>query len=212
MEKPAKPAPALQSDNTSMEFLLKEYERLAEYQKVTFEAYARRFDIYLAAGSAAFVGIVTISQSQSMASTQREMFSLMILAGLLILGFNIFAALSDASVWQIHYERAMRLLQKYFVERETILNNFLYFDIHQVRTSGARFRTLLLRGVTGGGPKSILIIADSTVLAVLVVRIGAWLGLTMAVSVEVIAGLTVFLLASLLHVAYARWIYKINGI
>lgn len=198
-------------DNLSIEFLLKEYERLSEYQKASFDSYHRRFDIYLAAVSGTLV--IAAALSQSTLSQFQEKSLPIILGALLILGLNVFSSLSYSNASQVHLERAARLIQKGFLEREPSISRFLYFDQQHSKITGTKFRTLLIRGITGGGHKSILVIANSILLAVALIRLLNWTdAIDLSISAQVIIGLIAFVLSSLMHVVYAQWIYKINGI
>ena len=82
--------PAL--DNISIEFLLKEYERLSEYQKASFDMYHRRFDIYLAAVSGTLLIAVALSQTTQSPFQQTAITTLLVV--LLVIGLNVFASLS----------------------------------------------------------------------------------------------------------------------
>jgi len=199
------------NDNVTTEFLLKEYGRLSEHQKSLIDSYHRRFDIYLAAATAAFIGVVTLSQATT--SSLQKAGIIVILTALLVLGLNIFASLSYSNVSQVHFERAVRLIQKHFAAKEPSINEFLYFNHNQGEIAGTTFKALVIRGLTGGGPKSILVVVNSSLLAILTIKAATWFGIIYpTVKNQVSIGLIVFLLASILHVIYARWIYKINGI
>ncbi|HRO91426.1 MAG TPA: hypothetical protein PLC06_13080 [Promineifilum sp.] len=201
--------PAL--DNISIEFLLKEYERLSEYQKASFDMYHRRFDIYLAAVSGTLLIAVALSQTTQSPFQQTAITTLLVV--LLVIGLNVFASLSYSNASQVHLERATRLIQSCFIERDAGINGFLYFDKHRSSISGTDLRTLLIRGITGGGPKSILVIVNSLLVSILLIRFVKLVGeIDLPFPVQVLVGVGAFLLCSILHVVYARWIYRINGI
>lgn len=193
------------------EFLLTEYDRLFEHQKIVLETYHHRFDIYLAIATAAFVGLLSLHRVDDY--SMRGTLEVVVLIILLVVGVVIFTSLATASTWQVHLERAMRLIQKHFVEGSARANNYLYFNRVQPGIPGTGFMALLTRGMTSGGPKTLLVIGNSAVVSALFLKqfFGWRLFTPMGPNTSSLTVLGVFLFTALLHVIAARVIYKISG-
>jgi hypothetical protein len=137
--------------NITIDFLLKEYGRLIEYQKITIDDITRWFNIYIGVASAAFVLLVPLAQTLN--TGNEPLIRDIILFGLLFVGVTNFIGLTNANATNIHYERAIRLIQKYFIERDTITKDFLYFETRNIGIKGSGVRALIIRGLMGGAPR-----------------------------------------------------------
>ena len=198
-------------DEHSIEFLLREYERLVEYQKITIESYDRWFNIFLAAASAGVIVLVPLVQSVTF-ENQATTINIIIL-GLLILGIVNFIGLSFSNATSIQYERAMRLIQDYFIEHEPLTFNYLYFRKHQIGISGTGIKALISRALTGGSPKSFLVLINSLMGSVLLIKVGSEIGIiSLNTALQVIIWIIVFVSILALHLIYARIVYKVHGI
>lgn len=195
----------------SANFLLKEYDRLVEYQKITIESYDRWFNIYLASASAGVIIIVPLAQVTS--SENGSIIINIILFGLLILGFVNFVGLSFANGTSIQHERAIRLIQDYFSERNPKITDFLYFRKNKIGVPGTGAKALLIRGITGGSPKSLLVLLNSIVGTVLLIRLGIGTDLlSLTTFSQIVIGLVVFVIILALHMFYAKLIYRTHGV
>lgn len=196
----------------SINFLQVEYERLAEFQKSSSDMYHRRFDIYLAVFSAAVVGYLSITGPST--STNSEIMSYIILASLSIVGVTIFASMASLSTFQVHLERAMRMIQSRFTEDDPDLKSYLYFNNKKIGITGTGFVALLSRGLLSGGPKTILVLGNSISISIILIKLLILTHLIQS-SLSVwgfVIGAITFLLSGLLHVFYAKIMYKISGI
>jgi hypothetical protein len=118
-----------------------------------------------------------------------------------------------ASISETHFERAMRLVQKAFMDRIQLLDSYLYFNHHSLGVTGTSRKILIFRGLTGGGPKSILVLINSAAIGILIYKLSDILGIKFIYrSVDFIVLVLVFLAAAFLHIVYASWLYKVNGI
>ena len=195
----------------SIELLLKEYDRLVEYKKITLENYDRWFNIYLAVATAALV--ILIPLTQTLVTGTEPYIANLILLGLLLLGVSTFTGLSFANARSIHLERAIRHIQDYFISQEQNLEKWLYFRVTDTVVPGTGFKALVTRGVTGGSPKSILVVINSAVSVSLIIKIGIETGvLTYNYLFLMVFGSIIFLVTAFLHLAYARIVYKTNCI
>jgi hypothetical protein len=198
-------------DEHSIEFLLREYERLVEYQKITIESYDRWFNIYLAAASAGVIILVPLAQAVT-SGNQPAIINIIIL-GLLILGLVNFVGLSFSNATSIQYERAMRLIQDFFIEHEPLTSNYLYFRKHQIGIPGTGIKALIGRALTGGSPKSFLVLINSLMGAVLLIKVSFDISiLSLNTVLQVTIGIIIFVLILALHLIYARIVYKVHGI
>jgi hypothetical protein len=211
----AKPKEKLENPKDSKDndaFLLSEYNRLADFQKSASDTYQRRFDIYLAVFSAAVVGFLSLSDPSS--SAYRETVLLVILISLIIVGVTIFASMASISTWQVHLERAMRMIQERFAQNDPTIRDFLYFSIRKTGITGTGYVALLLRGIISGGPKTILVIGNSFAISYLLIHLIISTNLlpSSQFTALVAIGVVAFLLSGLLHVLFAKVMYKIGDI
>lgn len=198
-------------DVHSIEFFLKEYDRLVEYQKITVESYYQLFNIFLAAASAGVIVLVPLTQAVT--SGKQPAIINIIIFGLFILGIVNFVGLSFSNATSIQYERAMRLIQDYFIEHEPLIINYLYFRKVQIGIPGTGIKALIGRALTGGSPKSFLVLINSLMGAVLLSKVGFELDILISNTVLRIAtGIIIFASILALHLTYTRIVYKIHGI
>lgn len=199
--------PPLVSDEKSLQFLLREHERIAGLYEAGTDSYHRRFDVWLAAFSAGFVGVVTLADK--LAAPIRSVFIVAILAALLVLGLNVFMSLATSSVLSAHYLRAIILIQNCFVRRDGCVDAYLYFQHHTVGLTGTDFLSVAKRGLAGGGLKSILVLANSATACGLVLALPDLFGQRYIIPPLLIVVL-VFVLSCSLQVAYSVWYYGLH--
>jgi hypothetical protein len=199
----------LDSQDTLDEFFLQEIQRLAQSVSETFQMYQRQFDIYLAVASAAFVGAIAASEFV-VAPALRERLILAILSVVLILGLSIYTSLCDSNVHIAHLELAIRRIQDRFTGQEPQHEHHLYYRHSTGIIAGTRFSVLAFRGITGGGQKSILVLANSAAISVLIVRL--LLLSSLPTWAQYVLGLALSVLLALLHVTYAVLMYWLNGL
>ena len=192
--------------------LIAEYQRLCELKKVAIEEFNKRFDIYLTAFTAAIAGIIAILQFVS-GDLQAQLITIITIV-MLVLGWNIFTSLGSANVWNIHLERATRLIQGNCIEKVPQLSEYFYFRKPLQAIIGTNFLTLIIRGISTGGQKSIVILANSAaityLLQVLLNYIG-WEQLLLTWFQDTLLLIT-FLTSCFIHVLYSWWFYRANGI
>jgi hypothetical protein len=198
------------NDGKAAEFLLKEYDRLVEYQKLTLDDYNRWFNIYLGVASAAIVVLVPLSQA--IPTGNEPLISNIILLGLLFIGYANFVGLSYANSTSIQHERAIRLIQDYFIKQEPNLTKYLYFRVNKVGVTGTGIRALITRGLSSGSPKSLLVLINSIVASILLVKIGVETGYWSNAYQSLYIGSAIFIASSILHLLIARTVYKVHGI
>lgn len=196
----------------SESILIAEYQRLSDLKKVTVEEFNRRFDIYLTVFTASIAGIITIQQFAPVKS-QSQLITIITFV-MLVLGWNVFTSMGSANVWNIHLERAARLIQTKFIEREPYLLEYFYFKKPMKAITGTKLSTLIVRGISSGGQKSIVVIANSAAITYLLYNIFNHLGwkLVHLVWYRNITLFIIFLLAGFAHVCYSWWYYRANGI
>lgn len=197
-------------DDKTIDFLFKEYDRLVEYQKLTIDDYSKRFNIYLGIASAAIVVLVPLSQA--IKTGNEPLIANIILLGLLFVGFAIFIGLSYANSTSIQYERAIRLLQDYFIKDEPNVIKYLYFRTTEVGVTGTDFRALITRGLSSGSPKSLLVFLNSIVSSALIVKVGIEMSYWNTIIQFILVGSIVFAGSILLHLSIARIVYRVHGI
>lgn len=207
---------ATPTDNTisnpaSIEFLITEYKRLESLINTSFDSYQKRFDVYLAILSASFAGIIAFSEFGT--SSIQDFVVQFILIALLILGMITYFSLSYLNVSLAHYTKAAQLIQKSFINRDSKIDDYLYFRHNSIGIVGINFRTLLVRGITGGGYKALLVLVNSLIIAEVLIRFLIWQQIIpfnywIMISLAVPA----FFLSVTLHIMYATWLYRISGI
>lgn len=206
----AKPKEKTEIPNTSNDFLLAEYQRLADFQKSASDSYQRRFDIYLAVFSAAVLGFLSLSGLSS--SADRETVLYIILIALIIVGLIIFTSMASINTWQIHLERAMRMIQARYVQGDPSLSSLLYFSTQRTGIGGTGYGQLLVRGIISGGPKTILVIGNSIAISSLLIKFLTTTSLKLFPNTLAVIGIATFIFSGLLHVLFAKVMYKIGGI
>ncbi|MDH5506822.1 MAG: hypothetical protein OEZ02_06340 [Anaerolineae bacterium] len=198
-------------DGLSKEFLLKEYHRLIEYKKITLNGYDTRFNIYLALASALLVILLPLFQRAEPEIVLNTVNAILI--ALLLLGVVTFVGLSSANTQSIHLERAIRHIQNYFISSDEMLKPLIYFQVTKTTVPGTDFKSMIIRGVTGGSPKSMILLINCAIATLLSIKIGNECKfLTNNVSQNIIFGTFILLLSILLHLIYTRIVYKANRI
>jgi len=192
--------------------LIAEYQRLSELKRVAIEEFNKRFDIYLTVFSAAIAGIVAILQFAS-GNLQGKLITFITVV-MLVLGWNIFTSLNSANLWNIHLERATRLIQEKYIEREPSLSSYFYFHKPLNAIIGTKFSTLVVRGLSSGGQKSIVILANSAAFTYLLDHfwIMSHLDVLFLAKFRLAILLFIFLISCLFHVFYSWWFYRANGV
>lgn len=201
----------IKSDSLDNEFLLKEYEHLVEYQKVTVEGYDRWFNVYLTIGAA--VVTVVIPLIQSFSSGNKTDIVNLILGGFFFFGTLNFIGLSYTNAVSIHYERAIRLIQDRFIMLNPDIEKSLYFRSNSLGVGGNRFGSMVIRGITNGSPKSTVVIINSLLLAFLLMKIGLERGIIhISLPLQLLAGFMLFMIIGIIHVFIGKIIYKVHGV
>ena len=178
---------------------------------MAIDSYNRWFNVYLAVASAAIVVLVPLTQT--LTSGNQPTIVNITLLGLLVLGVANFVGLSFSTAISIQYERAMLLIQDYFIEREPNKTKLLHFRTRRIGVPGTGFRALIIRGLTDGSPKSMLVLTNSIVISVLTVKIGVESGVIQPDSlIQVIMAIVTFVLGATLHLLYSRIVYKMHGV
>jgi len=198
-------------DRISIDFLLKEYDRLVEYQKTTIEDYNRWFNVYVGVASASIVILVPLSQT--LKTGNESLLIDIILVGLFLIGAVNFTGLSYANATNTHLERAIRLIQDCFTERDHHAGSFLYFRKYDIGVSGSGPRALIIRGLTGGSPKALLVFINSIVASILVVKVSIEFGyLKFEFWPSLLEGVAVFLTVAFFHLMMAIIVNRVNDI
>jgi hypothetical protein len=193
------------------DFLLKEYEHLVEYQKVTVEGYDRWFSIYLTLGAAVITVIIPLVQSFS--SGNKPAILDLILGGLVAFGILNFMGLSYSNAVSIHYERAIRLIQDHFITQYPDLINSLYFRKTSLGIEGTKFQSLIIRGLSTGSQKSTVVVINSILIPLLLIKVGVEQGIILFdIQYQLIMGLAIFIISGILHVLIGLLIYKVHGV
>jgi hypothetical protein len=78
--------------------------------------------------------------------------------------------------------------------------------------AGTDFRALIIRGLSSGSPKSLLVLINSLVSSILVVRLGTGMGYWSLISQFVLASSLVFVASVVMHLLITRIVYKVHGI
>lgn len=198
-------------DSLDNEFLLKEYEHLVEYQKVTVEGYDRWFNVYLTIGAAVVTVVIPLIQSFS-SGNKTDIINL-ILGGFIVFGTLNFVGLSYSNAVSIHYERAIRLIQDRFITQNPDIQKCLYFRSNSLGVGGNRFGSMMIRGITNGSPKSTVVIINSSLLAFLLIKIGFEQGVIhISLPLQLLAGFILFIIFGIFHVLLGLIIYKVHAV
>lgn len=211
-EKPDITAPDLPviSDQQSIEFMLAEYTRVSELSRTAVDSYHRRFDVWLAAFSAGLVSIITVFAYVT--GPLQDILVLTIVAAVAVLGANVFGSLVSNTNARRQHQAALELIQTCFARRDPGVGRYLYGSFSRGDPRTAKIAAIRFKSVgLGLGLKAIVVIANSALLAILVV-----LAISRAPQASQIiplaAGGVAFLISCALHFAYATGYYRINPV
>ena len=202
--------PKIIDPEKTIEFLLKEYDRLVEYQKITIEDSSRWFNVYLGIASAAIIVLVPLSQTLTAGNS--SLILSIILFGLLFIGLVNFLGLSFANSTSIHFELAIRLIQDYFIAHDANTTKYLYFRANKVGIPGTGFRALITRGLLSGSPRTLLVWINSIIASIVLVKVGLEIGYWSSNFQSVLFGSFVFVISALIHVLIALIVHRTHGI
>ena len=198
-------------DQKSIEFLLKEYDRMVEFRKIADDNYGKAFNLYIGIISAATAIVIPLIQSLN-ATNKTSVINIIIIA-LVVFGLVTFANISFLNVLGIQFERAILLIQDNFISRDGNVLNFLHFRTKKIGIKGMQIRSLIARAVTGGSPKSLVVILNSVLIAILVSKLGLEYNLLSSSSAFLsLVAVTLFAFSAMCHLFYTRFLYKAHSI
>jgi hypothetical protein len=194
--------------NASIEFLLAEYERLRDVRAELIHTAQRRFEFYLTITSAITGAIIVIEQTQSSLQMPTYMIYLIALA-LLGYGLITFVNITYASCYHLHILRAFKVIQGFFISRDSDLSTYLYFNSPEPPENKYKFVKVLVRGMGGGSEKSLITLIDSTLFTFLLITFitNYLVRPTSDISIIIIS-IIVFICSCLLHVFYVTFMYR----
>jgi hypothetical protein len=132
----------------SIEFLLKEHERLSDLFLYTRESAERRATLYLSLTTAVLGAFVAFTQLAMPFETTLET-GILVLLGLVILGVITFHRLIERALQGVEYLRAINRLHHYFTARDADIEPYLFWPPYddQPHYGRARFSSVEAREV-----------------------------------------------------------------
>lgn len=195
-------------DSHSADFLLAEYERLRDVRAELTQRASRRFEFYVTITSAMLGAYLVVTQTQGQSMFPWYAFDLIAL-GLLAYGAITFLNLTFASTFHLMVLRAFRGIQEYFTHRDPSVEKYLYFSTPPEPSNSYRFLRVLMRGMGGGGYKSVIMFINSALAAYLLISfLGNLLSVQLSGAGIVALAVTSFALSALIHGVYVTLAYR----
>ena len=192
----------------SVEFLLAEYDRLNALHTETGSRAFRRFEFYVTIVSAALGAFLLISQAQASISVPEYVVDLFAL-GLLGYGFITYFNLTFASVFQLEVVRAIKRIQKYFVDRDAYVGQHLYFNTVTKPRREYRLARVLTRGIAGGSEKTVIAFINSIFTAYLLSSLLInYFGFQFSTTTRIVIAVSAFLITGIAHGVYVAFMYR----
>lgn len=195
-------------DEHSVAFLLTEYERLRDLRTEVGQRAFRRFEFYLTIITAALGAYLFISQSEKGIVIPLYIIDLTLL-GLFGYGIITYINLVYASVFNLDIIRAFKAIQRYFVNRDSEIEQYLYFNIPIDTSKNYGFLKVLSRGVGGGSEKAIIAFING-VLSIYLLNslLQNYLALQLQNISFVVIAIATFIVSSFIHAIYVTFMYK----
>lgn len=191
----------------SAAFLLAEYDRLRDVREELHQRASRRFEFYVTISSAAVGAFLLVGQSQAGTRIPEYIYDLVAI-GLLGYGGITFLNLTFASTFQFQLLRAFREIQRYFLERDPDLAEYLYFNSPGPPSDSYRLARVLRRGMGGGSEKSVIAFFNSGLAAYLLISLGRRLGVQLQELEILIIAVIAFVVFGVAHGVYVSFAYR----
>ena len=192
--------------DTTIKFYFIEYERYGALYKDFLDAYYRKFDFYLTVLSAGVAGIVAITISDK--AVAQNAISV-ILFFILSFGLITFATLTASNINSLDAVSKMaEVRERLKAYGSNDLESYIAsWGKLEIRT---QLKQLLFRGIFRTHPKSIVVVLNSVIFSILLVRLLP-LYTSYSSTALLVFNTMGFLLSSILHLLYGRLIYRMNS-